>query len=130
MTQDTPRELLPCPFCGGDEISHGWSSPGYDGSMHTGNVECHACNAFILADTEAEAIAAWNTRTAAEDEIAELREALGSLIAACDRGRTVPKPGMGACGMTIEAQTRASCINGVDAWAVEEARAALTGDRT
>ena len=69
-------------------------------------------------------------RTAAEDEIAELREALGSLIAACDRGRTVPKPGMGACGMTIEAQTRASCINGVDAWAVEEARAALTGDRT
>lgn len=51
-----------------------------------------------------------------------LREALGKVLEACDRGRMVPKPGGGACGMTIEAQTRASCIHGVDAWPVEEAR--------
>lgn len=56
-------ELKPCPFCGSDELSHGWSAPGYDGSMSTGNVECHNCNALIYtAGGEAEAIAAWNKR--------------------------------------------------------------------
>lgn len=58
------EELKPCPFCGSDELSHGWSAPGYDGSMSTGNVECHNCNALIYtAGGEAEAIAAWNRRT-------------------------------------------------------------------
>ena len=52
-------------------------------------------------------------------------EALEKLIAACRAGRLVPKPGSGVCGMTIEAQTRASNINGVDAWAVEEAQAVI-----
>lgn len=58
------RELLPCPFCGSDELSHGWSSPGYDGSPSTGNVECHNCNALIYsAGGESSAITAWNTRS-------------------------------------------------------------------
>lgn len=57
------EELKACPFCGSDELSHGWSAPGIDGSMSTGTVECHSCNALIYADTEAEAITAWNTRT-------------------------------------------------------------------
>lgn len=56
-------------------------------------------------------------------------EALESLIAACDRGRMVLKPGAGVCGMSIDAQTRASCINGVDAWPVEEAREAYDAFR-
>lgn len=55
-------QLLPCPLCNGDELSHGWSSPGVDGSDATGEVQCHACDLLIWKPTEAEAIAAWNTR--------------------------------------------------------------------
>lgn len=51
-------ELKPCPFCGGDELSHGYSQAG----IIMGNCECHTCNACLWADTEAEAITAWNTR--------------------------------------------------------------------
>jgi hypothetical protein len=54
------KDLKPCPFCGGDELSHGWSSPGIDGSSSTGSVECHACNALVYAETEVQAIAVWN----------------------------------------------------------------------
>lgn len=59
------------------------------------------------------------------DRIAELENALRSLIAACDRGRVVPKPGCGIGGMTLEANLRGSIINGVDAWTVEVAREIL-----
>lgn len=61
-----------------------------------------------------------------------LRAALRKLIGACYEGRIVQKS---AGGMTIEAQTRNSVINGVSAWAVAEAeeeldRAALEEGRT
>ena len=69
--------LKPCPFCGGDELSHGWDSPGWDGSEMTGNVECHGCRSFILADDEREAIAAWNTRTDGGAATPMVEEALG-----------------------------------------------------
>lgn len=52
------EELKPCPFCGGDELSHGYIQAG----VIMGNVECHSCNACIWADSESEAITAWNTR--------------------------------------------------------------------
>lgn len=60
-----------------------------------------------------------------------LRAALRALIGACHEGRVVSK---GAGGMTIEAQTRNSVINGVSAWAVCEAeeeldRAALAEEK-
>lgn len=68
--------LLPCPFCGSDEVSHGWQSPGIVGSNSTGTAECHNCGAFVFAEDEADAIAAWNTRQSAtaplEAQIAEL----------------------------------------------------------
>jgi hypothetical protein len=77
-----------------------------------------------VAEIMAEAADAIEALTAERDrlkaELAGAREALGKVIDACDRGRTIPKNG--ACGMTIEAQIRASCINGVDAWPIEEAR--------
>ena len=57
----------------------------------------------------------------------KLEEALRKLIEACDRGKIVTKPGCGVGGQTIEANYRASNINGVCAWTVEEARAVLEG---
>jgi len=59
-------KLLPCPFCGSDETSHGYVQAG----VVMGNCECHACNACIWADAEADAIAAWNTRPLATEHIA------------------------------------------------------------
>ena len=59
-------------------------------------------------------------------EIERLREALQSVINACDQGKLAPLGG--PCGMTIEAQIRGSVYNRVPAWPVEEARAALAGD--
>jgi hypothetical protein len=65
----------------------------------------------------------------AENE--KLRAALEKLIRACYEGRIVQR---GVGGMTIEAQTRNSVINGVWAWSVCEAEevlnsAALSGDK-
>lgn len=67
MTDETER-LLPCPFCGGDELSHGYAQAG----IVMGNVECHACNACLWADTESEAIAAWNTRAQPAQSVHQL----------------------------------------------------------
>jgi|GEM_PF-2749436 len=56
-------------------------------------------------------------------EIERLREALRSLIAACDSGKHVPI--FGVSGITHEAMLKNGVINRVPAWPVEEARAAL-----
>jgi hypothetical protein len=55
-----------------------------------------------------------------------IHEALGKLISACDAGQ-IKENGIG--GMTIEAQIKRSTINGVSAWAVEEARQILEGTK-
>lgn len=99
-------ELKPCPFCGSDELSHGWSAPGYDGSMSTGNVECHSCNALVYANGgESDAIAAWNARAeaariealereiaAAKEKEARLREALDIADRLIERGYGIDVP--------------------------------------
>lgn len=46
--------------CGSDELGHGYSYP-----PMVGMVQCHTCDAVITADSEDEAIAAWN---AAQEE--------------------------------------------------------------
>lgn len=63
--------------------------------------------------------------SAANARVERLERALTALIAAFDRARMVPVRGVG--GMTIEANIRGSVYNGVPAWPVEEARAALAG---
>jgi len=63
---------------------------------------------------------------ALQARVEELEGALRNLLAACDEGKLVPVGG--PCGMTIEAQIRASVYNRVPAWPVEEARAALGGN--
>lgn len=66
------RLLLRCPFCGGDEISHGYEA--YSELMIAA-VQCHKCDAVVTADTEEEAIAVWNTRAPASDSLAVKMEA-------------------------------------------------------
>jgi hypothetical protein len=57
-----------------------------------------------------------------EAENARLREALQSVLNACDQGRMLER---GAGGMTIDAQIRRSFYYGVPAWPIEEARDVL-----
>lgn len=56
-------------------------------------------------------------------EIERLRNALKSVVNACDQGKLTALGG--AYGMTIEAQIRGSVYHRVPAWPVEEARAEL-----
>ena len=51
------KEILPCPFCGGEASKRLF----YKGKYR---VHCNACDAHSgdVCDTEAEAIQAWNTR--------------------------------------------------------------------
>lgn len=63
MNNDTPADamkLLPCPFCGGEQIT---TAPDHEFGDVTWDAICKACGASVRRDLEAEAIAAWNTRT-------------------------------------------------------------------
>lgn len=78
MTCDhNPPQLLPCPFCGNDNVStfgpYGW---------YRQFGISHSCSSFYSGSSEmfrgfpseAHAIAAWNTRTAHTDELVEALE--------------------------------------------------------
>jgi hypothetical protein len=58
-SQEEARELKACPFCGVDNpMSGSMKTKGAKGWW----IECRDCPALMEADTEAEAIAAWNVR--------------------------------------------------------------------
>ena len=62
MTDKTKAQLRECPFCGSDEAYLRCT----DGEWHVSSSCCDRKrpfhNAFVIADTEAEAIEAWNMR--------------------------------------------------------------------
>ena len=94
MTESNePRELLPCPFCGGGGHYLFFPRDERHGYVGLHEIRCTICPASVYASDpqgkngwangsgEKAAFAAWNTRTATEAasaaEVAELREALG-----------------------------------------------------
>lgn len=71
----TLAELLPCPFCGGEWITI--VHPANKSPEHVGCKGCLARGPLQAGWTEAEAIAAWNTRTPPANRNAVLEEAAG-----------------------------------------------------
>ncbi len=65
------------------------------------------------------------TAEQAADRIEALEKALRTLIKSCDTG--VMMSSVGVSGMTVATNIKSSWVNNVEAWAVEEARAALEG---
>ena len=63
------------------------------------------------------------TAEQAADRIEALEAALRTLIKSCDVGVSMDR--MGISGMTVTTNIKSSWVNNVEAWAVEEARAAL-----
>ena len=66
VTKDTGQVvesglLLPCPFCGGHATSYGTRKMASGGSTHC-LIHCDECSARLSAETEAEAVSAWNRR--------------------------------------------------------------------
>lgn len=62
---DNVPMLKPCPFCGGQDVSIAWTRCTDEIQWHNGR--CNDCKFDAAAkDTEAEAIAAWNTRAEAK----------------------------------------------------------------
>lgn len=68
-----------------------------------------------------------DAREEAADRIEALEAALRTLIASCDSGRQMQI--IGVSGMTVQTNIQSSWIHNVEAWAVEEARAALAGEK-
>lgn len=55
------KNIKPCPFCGSPAFSYTFNIPLPDQQSY-GYVECASCEALIGADTEEQAIEAWNRR--------------------------------------------------------------------
>lgn len=65
MTNQTEAEaLLPCPLCGGGQIT---TAPDREFGDPTWSVICKACGCRVERDLEEQAITAWNTRLVRED---------------------------------------------------------------
>lgn len=62
------QELLPCPFCGGDEKIDEFSDV-VNFNKKSYRVECKKCGVYIHFDSKDQAIEAWNTRVNKEKKV-------------------------------------------------------------
>ncbi len=69
-------ELKSCPFCGSDELSHGWNG---SSDEEQGVVQCHGCGAAMIGEWEDQAIARWNLRAATASPLGGQSQALDDL---------------------------------------------------
>lgn len=97
---DTSTALLPCPFCGGDDL---YFPHGTDPAV----IECSGCGARSGVpddQTKAEATAKWNRRALVPALIAE-RDDLRALVAELQSGQTyryIGKDGKSVLARTLE----------------------------
>ena len=87
-------------------------------------VRVEACATLRALAAERDALRA--RAEAAEAERDRLRDAATCVLESADAAQMRPKPGCGVSGMTIEANIRGSAYYGVDAWPIEDLRAALS----
>ena len=92
VTSDTGQvvesDLLePCPFCGGHATSYGTRKMASGGSTHC-LIHCDECSARLSAETEAEAVSAWNRRA----------ERTCRVVSAKECGGVGYAPGCSECG--------------------------------
>lgn len=67
MTQNNPNDLMPCPFCDGEDLSEEFREPEI-GMKWLHYIECFDCSCCGPDyEDKKEAIKAWNTRTQKED---------------------------------------------------------------
>ena len=79
--------LLDCPFCGGHATSYGTRKMASGGSTHC-LIHCDECSARLSAETEAEAVSAWNRRA----------ERACRVVSAKECGGVGYAPGCSECG--------------------------------
>ncbi|WP_419692202.1 Lar family restriction alleviation protein [Burkholderia gladioli] len=72
---DKLSELLPCPFCGSDEVTVGSFGSSCIDPQHY--VQCEQCDgATVRHASDGEAIAAWNRRASPAPAISESEDAI------------------------------------------------------
>ena len=86
MTANNPSvELLPCPFCGGNDLRQGQDDFGWY------QVYCSSCGGCIEDSIPHKAIAAWNRRAFTEPACGEVEELMPTVYEAgeLDEGASV-----------------------------------------
>lgn len=80
-TRAAHEALRDCPFCGDNDVM-----VIFDDVPKVYEIECGVCSARVQAMTEAEVIAAWNTRTSTRMEARYYKAATGEPTAAIGPG--------------------------------------------
>ncbi len=80
-------ELLPCPFCGSDDVEEGYTCI-YGKEHQSGSIDCNQCggSVYTLSDR---LISAWNKRTYSTKEKESLHKLISRALVDIEEGKTV-----------------------------------------